>query len=199
MFQTAAGAAAATDGTQIQLAQANIKLMMTDDEARSGGLNYRPGFRMRGVFFAENPAVMDLFFGLAVVDTSIIASEPTDYLGLYKVVADTAFSAKGRKASGTAVAKTLSHAAFVTNQFISVDMTFIRTGTGMGNVEVAMGYNVDPGKPWDAANNNKVTFTSANAAFPDTVLVGPSVAWRVGTAASQPKFGVCYMGWEFIR
>lgn len=199
MFQTASAAAAVTDGTQLQYAVAGVKLGMSSPTARTGGLNYRPQFRLMGTFFAEKWDVADFVFGMAVVDTSLIASEATDFIGIKKYVADTSFYARGRKASGAAVQKQIPPVtALGSNQFYTFDMTFVRQGVGYGNIEIVIGCNTAPGKPHTEYNSN-VAFLSAEVAFPDTVLLTPSIGWRVGTAASQPKFGICYVGWEGLR
>lgn len=164
-----AGAGAGTDGHQHQWSDAGYQL--------------HPG---KECGFITELASADItnhefFVGYAAIDTSIIASAPTDYIGIRKTTGQTRFQLVARKASGTEQVFDLAMPVVANDTLytFSVLITPDRTTAGMARVVVRCGVGLQPGGTLSVVFDGVVT-TQA----PDTVDLSIARAWRAGAAVT---------------
>lgn len=131
----------------------------------------------------------DWSFGWAALDTSVVASEPTDHAAWQKLAAATQPSVRMRKASGTAQATNALNLTFAANTWYDWEMIVTRdpSTAGVGRVQLYMASGVNPGDPIGSAPIYEGTFGSQ---VPDTVDLAPYGAFRAGSAANVS----CYLG-----
>jgi hypothetical protein len=169
----------ATDGTQAQVVTGCIQPQAGKDVV------LRCAYR-------GSTASQDFAFGIANLDTSAIASDPTDHIMIRKLAADTKFSLRARKASGTAETWTLDPTVAADTWYdIYIKIRRDVTTAGKGIVEVL----INSGR--DASANAGLDYTQTMliaTQFPDTVDLAPFFAWRAGSAANVSGY-VNYLGW----
>lgn len=133
----------------------------------------------------------DWSFGWAALDTSAIASEPTDHAAWQKLAATTNPSIRMRKASGTAQTTNALNLTVVADTWYDWEMIIIRdpSTAGVGQVKLYMGSGVNPGDPIPLIHEG--TFASQ---VPDTVDLAPYGAFRAGSAANVSAY-LGHFGW----
>lgn len=169
------GAGAATDGAQWQV-PAGIYQFQTGKTAI-----YKAGIRMTGVTGSWR-------LGWAAIDTSIIASDPTDIAMLEKLTGATAFRSYTRKASATAVAGNTMLPTVAADTWYDIEIAFTKLDTSVGQMTVALGAGLSPGQQL-----NYSTTYLINGSFPDTVDLSPSLAFLAGTGNATGYWA--YQGW----
>lgn len=164
----------ATDGVQLQVPAGCILL--------------QPGktVRLKGSV-RMTTTTQEFFVGLAAIDTSIIASAPTDYIGMRKLTTETLWRAVTRKASGTAETWGIAGAIAADTWYdFEVVIKLDPSIAGRGNLTVYNNSGASAGNPIGNSNGNG----GVAAQMPDTVLLSPAIAWRAGSAANVS----CYVG-----
>lgn len=157
----------ATDGAQAQATQGFIQPQAGKEIQICGS------FRM-------TTNTQEFSLGLAIIDTSVIASAPTDLILLEKLTTVTAPSLKARKATGTVETWTLGKTLLV-DTWYDFSMRLVRDAStaGKGNAQVYIGESLN------AKGTMEVLFNGTIATqFPDTVDLAPTLAWRAGSAAN---------------
>lgn len=187
-------AGAATDGANIQFGVTTAPLILAARTASA----YGPQVGRRTTRFEfsirsdANFSTLGLFAGFAAVDTSIIASAPTDYIGLLKVTGDTT-SPKyvARKASGTAESALVGgFPSFASAAWYDVAMDFDNgASAGLGNLKIWAKKDGDPGADLDLVANIAIA-----TQFPDTVALLPSLAIFNGSAGT-PEVAISRLAW----
>jgi len=131
-------------------------------------------------------------FGLAAPDTTVIASDPTDFIMVEKLTGVTVPQIELRKASGTKeVASGIITLA--ANKWYDFELVAMRDASTAGAGVVMLFAGEDLGK------GGQMTFKQryfVSSQFPDTVDLAPYFAMRVQSASS-----VClsHFGWLFER
>lgn len=169
----------ATDGAQAQVP--------------AGCIQPQAGKQVRIKFaFRMTATDQEFSFGLAAIDTSIIASEPTDHFALQKVTGVTSPVIRARKSSGTAQATNALAITFAVDTWYDAELILTRdvSTAGMGKVECYISSGVSGGGVLAPLYNG--TFASQ---IPDTVDLAPYFAWRAGSAANVSGY-VAYYGVE---
>jgi len=170
----------ATDGGQFQITAASILLAADSKQARIK-------FAYRGT-----TATQDVAFGLANIDTSIIASDPTDFIMIRKLAAETTFTLRCRKASGTVfTASAVPVIAADTWYDGEIVMTY-STVANQSRVQVYLGSNIAAGGIIPMVLDSVVP----DSAFPNTVNMASFQAWRAGSAANVSGY-VAYFGADY--
>lgn len=158
----------ATDGAQFQLTAGHIQ--------PQAGKKIRIKWGMR-----MSTTDQDWSFGLAAVDTSVIASEPTDHFGVQKLAAVTQPKIRARKASGTAQTSNDLAITFAADVWHDFELILTRDSTTAGQGEVLLYGKAN-------ANPNEIGTVLYQGTFatqiPDTVDLAPYMAWRAGSAAN---------------
>lgn len=171
----------ATDGTQAQVVTGCMQPQAGKEVV------VRCGVRM-------STATQDFAFGIAALDTSAIASDPTDHIMIRKLAADTKFSLRARKASGTAETWTLDPTVSADTWYdIYFKVTRDATTAGKGYVEVLINSGRSAG---DDLGRDCVQNILIATQLPDTVDLAPFFAFRAGSAANVSCY-VNYLGWAF--
>jgi hypothetical protein len=192
LLATAAGSAAVTDGTQIQFAVTTGFLKNSVPASSLKPIVFNRGAKFAcGFYAASDIATMEMFFGFAAIDTTVIASLPTDAAGLLKLTGDANFRLYGRKASGTAESNLIGNMPTLANaSWIDLMFEWVPTATGEGYVTVFAKVGGLAGESLSEIGKIKLVTQS-----PDTVLLAPTVAWRVGTSAAQPEVAISHVAW----
>lgn len=128
-------------------------------------------------------------FGLNALDTSVIASDSTDFLHVEKLTGVTAPSFRARKASGTAESTTLS-LTFAADTWYDFELLLKRDAStaGKGIYQVWGGSGISAGGMLPYLGGNTVA-----TQFADTVALCPTMAWRAGSAANVSGY-ISYFG-----
>lgn len=170
------GAGAATDGVQWQV-PTGIYQLQTGKTAV-----LKASFRL-GVITQE------VSFGWAALDTTVIASDPTDITGVQKLTGATALQVHNRKASGTAVNSSFNPVTLAIDTWYDLEYRIKKTDTGQGQATLFLGNGLSPGGQMTSYKHD------LGSQVPDTVDLAPYFAWRAGSAAAVTGyFG--YFGWS---
>lgn len=168
----------ATDGVQFQGVSAPIILQAGKR------------LRMKCAVYMDT-ATQEFSFGVAAMDTSVIASASTDLLKMEKLTTETAWSFKARKTSGTAVSWPIPQAVAAAHWYdMEMNVVVDTVTAGKGVAFATHGQDVIAGAtlPFSAGQLNIAT------QLPDTVALAPFMAWRAGSAANVNCY-VAYLGW----
>ncbi len=175
-----AGAGAATDGYQAQSLGEGIRLGVADKV-----------FRMCGLIRSADIALHEFLMGVNATDTTVIASDSTDFAHVRKLTGETVFSGRSRKASGSASTVPIGMSAVANDTDYFWEMELVRSSSaGKGKMRLYWMANPTPGSQADLVFD--YTFPSQ---FPDTVDLAPVVAWRAGSTVTTLGF-VGGVAWE---
>lgn len=159
-------------------------------QVKTGSVLFQAGkeVRIKGAFRCTT-ATQDLFFGTGVIDTSLIASQATDYIAIRKLAAATQPSIVMRKASGTAETWTLP-VTIAADQWNDFEIVITRDAAtaGKGIVKVLWGQDVAAG-----AELTDIATLPVATQLPDTVDQALSFGWRAGSAANVSMY-IAYLG-----
>jgi hypothetical protein len=170
----------ATDGAQFQVTAAHIRPRASKEIVVK--CSYR-----------GTTASQDFAFGLAAIDTSAIASDPTDFIRLQKLAAASAFSVGARKASGTAETWTTSPTVEADTWYdMMIRVVRDSSTAGKGIVQVWMKEGAELG----VNMNDYVQTLEIATQLPDTVDLAPYFAFRAGSAANVSAY-VSHFGWAY--
>ena len=167
----------ATDLSQFQTTAASI-LMATDAKTHVLKFSYR-----------GTTATQDIAFGWAAIDTTIIASDPTDFIMFRKLAAETTFTLRTRKASGTAYTVSATPVIAADAWYDGEIRATYSATANMSRVQVFMSANASPGAPLTQVLDSLIPDT----AFPNTVNMASFGAWRAGSAANVSGY-ISYFG-----
>lgn len=137
--------------------------------------------RIRGSFL-ESTTTPDWMFGIGVVGTDPIGTEPTNYVAIRKLSAESVFSIRSRKASGTAQTLALNTAALTVNTWYEFEIFIIQnTGSAAGTAHVEVYFGPSTG----GTNLPQVASVDLANNFPDTVAMAPFFEERAGATDSN--------------
>lgn len=120
-------------------------------------------------------ATMDFACGFGVVGTDPIGTDPTNFIEIRKLSADTVFSVRCRKASGTAFIVALNMPSIVASQWYDLELiAYQNTGQAAGNGQVVANWSTNSAAMLNGVNANVI------GQFPDTVAMAPFWAQRAG-------------------
>lgn len=160
-----AGAGAATDGNNLCFAVASIIPVAS-----------KP-LIVKGSLFSADITNHEFLFGMGVVGTGVIATDPTDHFMIRKLTGETVPSVRSRKASGTANIAALNTGALANSTWydFAIRCTVDASTSGAGRLEVWWGSNLTGGQAMAKIYDN-VFGTNV----PDTVKLAPQCAFRAG-------------------
>lgn len=178
-----AGAGAGTDAHQVQ-----VRL---DGLRPQGGKILRQYFQFRSADLASH----EFGFGFSVLDTSILATNPTDVIGIRKLTTATKFTAFARKASGTEETSSLGGLTLENDLLYDGCLEILRdpATAGKGVMNVYLGASLTAG----GLIPHLGAFNIATQ-LPDTVDLAASRAWRAGGAVTTIGYLGCW-GWTVER
>ena len=125
--------------------------------------------------------------GLTVVDTSIWASDPTDFVCLQKLTGDTSMTVKTRKNSGTAAISAAFGPTLAVDTWYDYELVISKetTTAAQGRIQVFMGESLAKGGSMSMVFNQLV-----NSTFPDlaSTPMASFGAWRSGVASAVSSY-----------
>lgn len=158
-----AGAGGATDGYQIQY---------TGDAIRP-----QPSkpLRMAGFIRSADWTHHNFTLGFNAVDTTIIASDSTDFLHI-QAASSGLFVGRARKASGAAQTTTFGHPVLVNDSWYFFEIVLVRDASTAGKGRMTF-YLSDP-NPAAGASPTYIQAWDVPTQFADTVDLAPAFAWQ---------------------
>jgi hypothetical protein len=167
-----AGAGAATDGSQFQYGTAGLLI-------EAG----KP-LRIRFSYRSADMSTHEMVFGVAAVDTTLIASDPTDFILVDLATASLTPTLRSRKASGTAESAALP-ITLANDTWYDTELVITRDATTAGRayVQVYHGASLASG-----ANLPLIATIPISTQCPDTVNLAPCFGFQ-GTSVTT-KFYV---------
>lgn len=158
----------ATDLAQFQVTAASL-LMGTADKTFTLKFSYR-----------GSTATQDIAFGWANIDTTIIASDPTDFIMIRKLAAETTFTLRTRKASGTAYTVSTTPVIAADTWYDGEIRATYSSTSNASRVQVFLSSGAAGGSPLAQVLDALIP----DSAFPNTVNLAGFGAWRAGSAAN---------------
>lgn len=173
---TYTGAAAATDGSQLQIPSANIR--------PTSGKSYR--FKAS---FYQSAVTGEIAFGLAAVGTAQIATPTSDYVQMRMKTGETTMKLCIRKASGTEVTYDTGVTIAAATWYDCEVVVSYAGVTGQASFQVYLSPTSGTTGVAGGGQLANVFNGTLSGQFPDTVSLAPFIAQRAGSGVVTVSWG----------
>lgn len=131
-------------------------------------------------YYSTAVVTTDFAFGMCVVGTAVLVTDPTDHVMIRKLAAATSPSIRCRKASGTAETWTMANSVLTAAAWWNYRLVYTPSSTaGVGRIQAYAGASLAAGAAIPLVADVPIATQS-----PDTVAMAPFFVVRAGSAAN---------------